>query len=554
MMAAPRNVRRNQLRPGRTLTLFLAFIVALYGLLFALDLTRDKGEDTVWKPHLGLDLQGGTRITLEASASGGKVTSDKLSQARDIIDQRVNATGVAEAEVSTQGGNQVIIEIPGEKKGNIVDDVGRTAQMRFRMVWAANLTSAEQVDQDAVAAATKTVQDLDWSKLDLDQLIAGETQGLSSLPDDYAEGVTALQTLAANFQCTKDGLDVDDTSAVPLVTCDPSSGEVLILSPTVIEGSQIKSANQGYDTQRAQWIVEIKMKGEGSKAFDKVTEALVTTQSRFAIVLDGEVLSAPSSQAHITNGESTISGSFTAASAKALANQLKYGALPLTFSVNGVSEEGPTLAGTQLDAGLVAGLIGLLLVVVYSLLYYRGLGIVIVGSLAVAGAFTYAMVLLLGASVGFTLTLPGIAGLIVAIGITADSFIVFFERIRDEVRDGKSLRLAVEAGWARARNTILAADSVSFLAALILFIFAIGVVRGFAFALGLTTLIDVFVVFFFTKPLVSLFARTKFFGQGHKWSGLDPAHLGIEGRQVSQIGRSRTVSTGRTVSAEGGDA
>jgi len=542
MMAAPRNVRRNQLRPGRTLILFLAFIVALYGLLLALDLTRDKGEDTVWKPHLGLDLQGGTRITLEASASGGKVTSDKLSQARDIIDQRVNATGVAEAEVSTQGGDQVIIEIPGEKKGNIVDEVGRTAQMRFRMVWAQNLTSAQQVDDDAVAAATKTVQDLDWSKLDLDQLIAGETQGLQALPEEYADGVTALQTLASNFQCSKDGLDVDDTSARPLVTCDPSTGEVLILSPTVIEGSQIKSANQGYDTQRAQWIVEIAMKKAGSKAFDKVTEALVTTQSRFAIVLDGEVLSAPSSQAHITNGQSTISGSFTAATSKTLANQLKYGALPLTFSVNGVSEEGPTLAGTQLDAGLVAGIVGLLLVVVYSLLYYRGLGIVIVGSLAVAGAFTYAMVLLLGASVGFTLTLPGIAGLIVAIGITADSFIVFFERIRDEVRDGKSLRLAVEAGWARARNTILAADSVSFLAALILFIFAIGVVRGFAFALGLTTLIDVFVVFFFTKPLVSLFARTEFFGQGHKLSGLDPAHLGIEGRKVSQIGRSRTVS------------
>ena len=538
MMAAPRNASRNTPRPGRTLIIFLAGVVGLYGLLFALDVTGKKTDDSVWKPHLGLDLQGGTRITLEASAKGGKVTDDKLAQARDIIDQRVNASGVAEAEVSTQGGNQVIIEIPGEKKGNIVDEVGRTAQMRFRMAWVANLTSATQApDEHAVKDAKAVVQAVDWSELSLDQLIAGQTQGLSSLPKKFQEAESALQTIASNFQCSRDGIEVDDIANQPLVTCDPSSGEVMILSPTVIEGSEVKKAVQNYDTQRAQWIVEIGMKSKGADAFDKVTGALSPTQGRFAIVLDGSVLSAPSSQAHITNGQSTISGSFTAATSKALANQLKYGALPLTFTVNGVSEEGPTLAGSQLNAGLVAGAIGLLLVIVYSLLYYRGLGIVIVGSLAVAGALTYAMVLLLGAGVGFTLTLPGIAGLIVAIGITADSFIVFFERLRDEVRDGKSLRYAVEAGWARARNTILAADAVSFLAALILFIFAIGVVRGFAFALGLTTLIDVFVVFFFTKPLVSLLARTKFFGQGHRLSGLDSAHLGIAGRAPNITGR-----------------
>ncbi len=548
-MAAPRSAaRRNRPRPGRTLIVFLAAVVALYGLLLALDLTRDKGDDSAWKPRLGLDLQGGTRITLEAAATSGDVTTDKLAQARDIIDQRVNATGVAEAEVTTQGGDQVIIEIPGEKKGNIVDEVGRTAQMRFRMVWAGGLGSAEKVDQAAVKKATQVVDDLDWSDLSVDQLIAGETGGLTTLPKKYQEGVAALQTLAANFQCVRQGLTVDDVSSAPLVTCNPSTGEVSILSPTVIEGSQIKSADQAYDTQKAQWVVQIAMKGDGADAFDKVTEALSTNQQPFAIVLDGEILSSPVSQAHITNGQSEISGSFTAASSKALANQLKYGALPLTFSVNGVSEEGPTLAGTQLRAGLVAGLVGLFVVVVYSLLYYRGLGLVVVGSLLVASAITYAMVLLLGKGVGFTLTLPGIAGLIVAIGITADSFIVFFERLRDEVREGKSLRLAVEAGWERARRTILAADAVSFLAALILFIFAIGVVRGFAFALGLTTLIDVFVVFFFTKPLVSLLARTKFFGEGHKLSGLDPAHLGISGRKVSQIGRSRPAGT------QGGEA
>ncbi len=343
--------------------------------------------------------------------------------------------------------------------------------------------------------------------------------------------------------CTKGGVQVEDVSNKPLVTCDTKTGEVQILSPAVIEGTDVKSANQAYDSQKAQWLVEVKLKGKGTGVFKTVTQALTPQQNRFAIVLDGEIITAPSSQALITNGVSQISGSFTASSSKTLANQLKFGALPLTLSLNGSEEIGPSLAGTQLHAGLLAGVIGLILVVVYCLFYYRGLGLVIIGSLLVAAALTFVLVLLLGKGMGFTLTLPGIAGLIVAIGITADSFIVFFERIRDEVRDGKSLRLAVEAGWVRARSTILAADAVSILAALTLFIFAIGVVRGFAFALGLTTLIDVFVVFLFTKPVVSLLARTKFFGQGHKLSGLDAAHLGIKGRKVSQIARSAEART-----------
>lgn len=527
----------NRSRPGRTLTIFMLVLAGLFVLVAGVGLSGDDDQST-WKPRLGLDLQGGTRITLQAQSTDGDVTSEKLAQARSIIDQRVNATGVSEAEVTTQGGDQVVIEIPGEQRGNIVDEVGRTAQLRFRLVWAGQLTGATaEPDADAVAEAQKTVADTDWSALTLDEQIAAETQGLQTLPEDYTDGVAALQTLAANFVCDPDSNDVDDVSAMPLVSCDPTTGEVMVLSPTVIEGSQVSSAEQAFNSQQSQWVVQIDLKDQGTDVFDTVTDALTPAQSRFAIVLDGEVLSAPTSNAHITNGNSEISGSFTSTTAASLANQLKYGALPLTFGVNGVSEEGPSLAGSQLQAGLIAGLIGLLVVVIYSLAYYRGLGLVIVGSLLVAGAGTYAMVLLLGAGVGFTLTLPGIAGLIVAIGITADSFIVFFERLRDEVRDGKSLRLAVEAGWVRARTTILAADAVSIMAALILFIFAIGVVRGFAFALGLTTLIDVFVVFLFTKPVVTLLARTKFFGEGHKLSGLDPAHLGITGRKVSQIGR-----------------
>jgi len=538
----------NRARPGRTLALFLAAIVALYGLVALIGVTDDKGADSPWHPKFGLDLEGGTRITFQAKAESGGITADKLDQAKDIIDQRVNASGVAEAEVTTQGGDQIIVEIPGEKRANIVDEVGKTAQLRFRLVWTGNLASAAAPAD--TTADQKVVDDLDWSKLTLDQVIAAETTGVASLPAEYQPGIASLQKVAAGFVCNPDGNDVDDVAAKPLVTCDPKTGEVQILSPTVIEGTDVSGAEAVIPQGQVQWVVSLKLKGDGKKSFDTITDALFgqlnagnDQASRFAVVLDGEVLTAPTTNGHFTNGESQISGDFNATTSKALANQLKYGALPLTFSVNGSEEIGPSLAGTQLKAGLVAGVIGLVLVVIYCLFYYRGLGLVIIGSLLVASALTYVMVLLLGKGVGFTLTLPGIAGLIVAIGITADSFIVFFERIRDEVRDGKSLRLAVEAGWVRARGTILAADAVSIIAAVTLFIFAIGVVRGFAFALGLTTLIDVFVVFLFTKPLVSLLARTKFFGQGHKLSGLDASHLGISGRKVSEIARTSPAGT-----------
>jgi preprotein translocase subunit SecD len=327
---------------------------------------------------------------------------------------------------------------------------------------------------------------------------------------------------------------VDDRPGEPLVTCD-DAGQKFLLSPAVIEGTSLTDATAVLPQQSPQWAVSLELDDTGTEVFSEITQRLVGTQKLFAIVLDGQVLSAPTVNSPITNGQAEISGGFTQDTATELANQLQYGALPLTFTVAGVTLNGPTLAGSQLSAGILAGIIGLALVVVYCMLYYRGLGIVVVASLLVAGVLTYEVVILLGTSVGFTLTLPGIAGLIVAVGITADSFIIFFERLRDEVRDGRSLRLAVEAGWKRARATILAADAVSLLAAVVLYTFAIDEIRGFAFALGVTTVIDVLVVFFFTKPLVTLLARTKFFGQGHKLSGFDPGHLGISGRSVSQL-------------------
>lgn len=533
-------------RPRRTLLLFLASTLALAGLLLGIDLNQSaKDTSNVWEPNLGLDLKGGTRITLQAKSDSGKRPDPvKLEQARSIIDQRVNATGVSESEVSTQGGDQIIIEIPGQSKQGIADQVGRTAQLRFRLLWASTLSARKPISAAEQAKLQKEVEKAPWSQLSVDQMIKAETEGLQTLPAKFLPALNALSKQAAGFACTRKSLPKNDRADVPLVTCERKTREVMILSPMIIPGTDVKSATPTVPSNTVSWVVAIDIKGEGRKVFDTVTEALFAqtnagqeARSRFAIVLDGEVLSAPTTNGHFTDGKSQIQGNFTAESARALANQLKYGALPLTFELNGSSYEGPTLAGTQLKAGLVAGAIGMGLVVLYMVFYYRGLAFVAISSLVLAALLTYLFVLLLGEGVGFTLTLPGIAGLIVAIGITADSFIVFFERLRDEVREGKSLRLAVEAGWERARNTILAADAVSILAALILYIFAIGVVRGFAFALGLTTLIDILVVFCFTKPLMSLLARTKFFGEGHKLSGLDAEHLGISGRKVSEIGR-----------------
>ncbi len=323
---------------------------------------------------------------------------------------------------------------------------------------------------------------------------------------------------------------VDDNPTIPLVTCDAQNNKYL-LSPALIEGTSIDSASAGIPQNQVQWAVNIQLDGKGADVQRKLSTAMAGDQTQlFAIVLDGQVISTPFFEQPITNGTSQITGSFTETEAKSLATSLKYGALPITFDQAKTSIQviGPSLAGDQLRAGITAGLLGLFLVMLYCLVYYRGLGLVVIASLLVAAATTYAMVLLLAKSAGFTLTLPGIAGLIVAVGITADSFIVYFERIRDEMRGGKSMRVAVEAGWIRARATCLAADSVSILAAVVLYIFAAGVVKGFAFALGLSTIIDLVVFFWFTHPMVSWLARFPFFYKGHKLSGLDAENLGLD--------------------------
>jgi preprotein translocase subunit SecD len=385
---------------------------------------------------------------------------------------------------------------------------------------------------------------------------------------------------ASNSKTWKDSVgytesgDQWDNLKNQIVSCD-SNGTKYVLGPGVVEGRQITAVTTGLDQSNGQWVVNLTLNTAAAKSFGTLTTsqynsyfATVTTNGNSAaldstaIVLDGNVNSAPETQQPLTSGEFQINGGsagFTQDQANQLANVLKYGALPLNFTQQSINSISPQLGHNSLTAGLIAGILGLVLVIIYLFYYYRGLGIVSVSSLLMAGLLAYLSVVLLSRYQNFTMSLSAIAGLVVAIGITADSFIVYFERLRDEVREGKTLRPAVEAGWKRARRTILVSDTVSFLAAVLLYHFAVSDVQGFAYTLGLTTLIDVIVVFLFTKPMVTLLAGTKFFSSGNKWSGLDPERLGAKARWRSSTrrtvrtqrpaGRATTASAAQTNSA-----
>src|SRR6202044_2607028 len=351
-----------------------------------------------------------------------------------------------------------------------------------------------------------------------------------------------------------------DNAKDQTVSCD-ASGNKYVLGPAVVQGTDISSVDAALDTSNNQWVVNITLNSAGASAFGTMTTNQFdkyysgfqsgneddAVLDQIGITLDGDVSSAPETNGALTSGSFQITGpqpdGFSEAQATQLQNVLKFGSLPLTFQLQSELYISPQTGHASLDAGLLAGILGLILVVIYLFYYYRGLGIVSVSSLVIAALLAYFSVVLLSKYQNFTMSLSAIAGLVVAIGITADSFIVYFERLRDEVRDGKALRPAVEAGWKRARRTILVSDTVSFLAAVLLYHFATSDVQGFAYTLGLTTIIDVIVVFLFTKPMVTLLAGTKFFSSGNKWSGLDPDRLGA--KTPWRSGR-RTVRSSRT--------
>ncbi|MEU0412562.1 protein translocase subunit SecD [Streptomyces griseorubiginosus] len=568
-MAAPKRGRSAsaQSKPGRALALILIAIVALTGGMFL------SGHTT---PRLGIDLAGGTSITLEAkSDQGSAINKANMDTAVDIMNRRVNGLGVSEAEVQTQGDRNIIVNIPkGTNSQEAREQVGTTAKLYFRPVLAQEATGAaaatpspsasgsstaspspsasksgatgEKATSSSSPSATPTSQGravTDALKADSTPSASAKASSSAS-PSASASGGTAtsseakLQAQYAALDCSKkaqrtkagEGAKPGDTT----VGCGEYGGVwyKYLLGPAAVAGTEVKKAQAVFDTQTAAgWQVTMTFNSKGASKFADITGKLAQNtqpQNEFGIVLDGQVVSSPTVSSSITGGNAQISGSFTQEEAQNLANMLSYGALPLSFKEQSVTTVTAALGGEQLHAGLLAGAIGLALVVIYLVAYYRGLSIVAMASLLVSAILTYVIMALLGPAIGFALNLPAVCGAIVAIGITADSFIVYFERIRDEIREGRSLRPAVERAWPRARRTILVSDFVSFLAAAVLFVVTVGKVQGFAFTLGLTTVLDVVVVFFFTKPLMTLLARRKFFASGSKWSGLDPKSLGAK--------------------------
>jgi preprotein translocase subunit SecD len=606
------------LRVGRYFLALIAILAVIYGLVFL------PGKQH--SPKLGLDLVGGKQVVFQAKTDNGKAPSKgAMSQARQIMEDRVNGSGVANAEVVVQGGNQIAVSIPGKNSADIAK-LGEAAKLNFRplvmapVATAAASASAQTPSTGATptttpsgstspaapttpagsspsASSSNSPRDNAARPLDAPSTPASPsgtptspkastTPGASTTPSPTAAPSSAapvkttadplkglsfavptsdtafnkltqaqqqeLQARLATFDCSSDQPDGAAQETKPFLACDNNdptkATSVFLLGPVIVPGTEISSATANPpdfsgNGGSAEWTVSLNLKSSGSKAWAKYTGAHNTggqdistpitscgpsgtpCANYVAFTLDGAVVSSPYNKDAINGQATQISGSFTEDSANLLARELKYGALPLNFTPLTNTDVSATLGTAQLKAGLLAGGIGLVLVILYSLFYYRALGLVTIASLMVSGVLTWGSLVILGREVGFTLTLAGIAGFIVAIGITADSFVVFFERIKDEVHEGRSMRVAVPRAWVRARRTILSADTVSFLAAAVLYYFAAGDVKGFAFTLGLSTILDLVVVFLFTHPMVSLLSRSAAFGSS-RFTGLNAVRSG----------------------------
>ncbi|MEU4248368.1 protein translocase subunit SecD [Amycolatopsis sp. NPDC026612] len=589
------------LRPGRYLALFALIVIVLYALVF---LTGNHKPT----PKLGIDLQGGTRVTLTArTPDGGQPTRESLNQARQIIERRVNGIGVGGTEVLLDG-NNVVITVPGEQ-GDQAKSLGKTAKLGFRKVVSSATQpvvppqtpppatgtptpGAPSSGAPAPSASVAPPSGAPSSGAPTSKAAGGGAPGAapaqqqsttpappsSSTPpppastpapapaDGSVDAQTAKDIQAAKavrqnpqligadgqpnqelvgqamaaLSCApnaKDPLEGNDDPRLPLVACGDHDTYKYLLEPEFLPGTEIADANSTYNSQNGQWVVNLSFKGEGTKIWGDFTSKNVGQQAAF--VLDTQVVSAPNIQNAILDGNTQVTGKFTQAEAKDLSDILKYGSLPLSFASSDATTVSATLGLASLQAGLIAGGIGLLVVFVYCLFYYRLLGVLTILSLVLSGALIFAVLVLLGRWIGYTLDLAGIAGLIIAIGITADSFVIYFERLKDEIREGRSFRSAVPRGWVRARRTILASDGVSFLAAAILYVIAVGDVQGFAFTLGMSTVLDLVVVYLVTHPLVAIVSTSKSSFLSN------PRHLGLGAVQQLGSQRKKTASVGR---------
>ncbi|GAY13801.1 protein translocase subunit SecD [Mycobacterium sp. shizuoka-1] len=598
--------------PYRWLALFLVLLIGVYLLVF---LTGDKKAS----PKLGIDLQGGTRVTLTArTPDGSKPTKDALDQAQQIINDRVNGLGVAGSEVVIDGDN-LVITVPGND-GNEARNLGQTARLFIRPVIGqpipieaikqqmqaqapggaappgapapggapppgapapggapapaappaapepANPAApapqprpypAEPAPSPSPAPPPAPGQPAPPAAAPAPGAPAPAPPGPPGPPDEAKDRTARIKfekelrqstnqnllLIAVQYMAGKcdqpDILAGNDDPNLPLVACSQDHKYIYVLDKSIISGDQIKDATSGLDNQSGAYVVDLTFKDQAATTWADFTAANIGTQTAFT--LDSQVVSAPQIREAIPGGRTQISGGnppFTADSAKQLANVLKYGSLPLSFESSEAETVSATLGLASLRAGLIAGAVGLALVLVYSLLYYRVLGLLTALSLVASGAMAFGILVLLGRYINYTLDLAGIAGLIIGIGTTADSFVVFFERIKDEIREGRSFRSAVPRGWARARKTILSGNAVTFLAAAVLYFLAVGQVKGFAFTLGLTTILDVLVVFLVTWPLVYLASKSPTMAK--------PALNGLGAvQQIARERRAAATATGR---------
>jgi preprotein translocase subunit SecD len=527
--------RRSGSRSVRALVALAAIIVIMLISVLGNETLSPGQWHQQFKVALGLDLSSGTEVVLKAETRDGNApAAGEMQQAISVQQSRVNGTGNSGAQVQQQSSDMINVTVPGKPSYNVVNLVTQASQMSVRPVYLeAPYVPPSATKANSVAYGDSTLVNAATLKL-FDKEVCQPGRNANTVNPSWQK--TVGYSLQGDQWADLNG---------QIVSCD-SSGTKYVLGQAVYVGSDITSVNAGLQQNTGQWVVNLSLNGGAASKFATLTtsqydsyftgshsgnaddQALDST----AVVLDGNVTSAEVTAEPIVGGNVLITGGgsagFTQAQATDLADALKYGSLPLNFQPLTESTVSAQLGHSSLVAGLTAGIIGLSLVTIYLFAYYRGLGLVAVSSLLLAALLAYLSVVLLSKYQNFTMTLSAIAGLVVAIGITADSFIVYFERLRDAIRDGKALRPAAESGWKRARRTILMSDTVSFLAAALLYHFAVSDVQGFAYTLGLTTLIDVVVVFLFTKPMVTLLAGTRFYGGGHRWSGLDPARLGAK--------------------------
>lgn len=621
-----REVRGKKRWPARALALFALIVIGVYALVFF------TGNRTA-EPKLGIDLQGGTRVTLVPQ--GDEPTSEQLEDARNILENRVNGMGVTGASVVVDG-NTIVIEAAGDDTAEI-RNIGQTSQLFFRPVldppaadpakvddaildmaneWvkygiyspeegqavlnqlAARKEAAQKEAENAAKGAEESsregkdvapqeeeqpVEPADAPKLTATPLpepngpveAADRRQETTDMLRKTRQSVDPTEQFAAmtlmSARCAgqiTDPLAGSDKAELPLVACDPATGQALLLDEVPLlngvtdengprlTGEQIDTSRAitgGFNPQSSQMEISFAFsqagQPNGSETWARLTSEML--QKQIAITLDSQVISAPVIQGATPVGSATsITGDFTQEEAENLANNLRYGALPLSFAGENGEPGGtamsvpPSLGQASLKAGLYAGVVGLILVALFVFAYYRLYGLISLASLVAAGALVYGTLVLLGRWIGYSLDLSGIAGLVIGIGATADSFIVIYERIKDEVRKGKTFRSATASGWERAKDTVITGNMVTLIAAVIIYFLAVGDVKGFAFTMGLTTVFDLVVTFLVTAPLLIIASRNRFWAKPSA-NGMGKAFATAQERraQASPGGKQDAVDT-----------